>query len=67
MTPLYTTNQLLEYSKYIDRQKEVLKLSTVFNPMEKIEVLEAMETLEKIVKKHLSTLQYIEDALKILR
>jgi hypothetical protein len=65
MTPIYSTNDLLEYSKRLSRQKEVLKISTIFNPIEKIEVLEAIENLEKIVNKRLSRLQDIEDAINL--
>jgi hypothetical protein len=65
MTPIYSTNDLLEYSKRLSRQKEILKISTIFNPIEKIEVLEAIENLEKIVNKRLSRLQDIEDAINL--
>ena len=65
MIPIYNTNDLLEYSKRLSRQKEVLKISTIFNPLEKIEVLEAIENLEKIVNKRLSRLQDIEDAINL--
>lgn len=65
MTPIYNTNDLLEYSKRLSRQKEILKISTIFNPIEKIEVLEAIETLEKIINKRLSRLQDIEDAINL--
>jgi len=65
MTPIYTTNQLIEYSKQLSRQKEVLKLSTVFNPLEKIDVINAIESLEIIVNQRLYTLKDVEDALKL--
>ena len=65
MFPLYNTNHLVEYSKQLDRQREVLKLSTVFSPVEKIEVLEAMNQLETIVNRRLSNLKDIEDATKL--
>lgn len=65
MTPLYTANQLIEYSKDLERQKEVLKLSTIFSPIEKIEVLQAFELLEEKINTRLSRLQDIEDALNL--
>ena len=65
MTPLYTANQLIEYSKDLERQKEVLKLSTIFSPIEKIEVLQAFELLENKINTRLSRLQDIEDALNL--
>lgn len=62
MTPLYTNQQLQDYINSIDRQKEVLAISTIFNPIEKIELLAIYDQLIKIATLRLSFLLDIIDA-----
>lgn len=63
MNPIYTTKELQDYIEKVERQKEVLELSTIFNPIEKIELLEIYNQLIKIAKLRLSYLLDVTDAI----
>ena len=65
MIPLTNTTELIEYSKIIDRQREVLKLSTVFAPREKIIILQIYSDLQAICRTRINHLQDIDEALKL--
>jgi hypothetical protein len=62
MNPIYTTENLQDYIKKIERQKEVLELSTVFNPIEKIEILEIYNKLIKIARLRLGFLKDVSES-----
>ena len=65
MNPIYTTENLQDYIKSVERHKAVLELSTVFNPIEKIEILEIYNQLIKIANIRLGYLLDVSDAVNL--
>lgn len=65
MTLIYTTSDLIEYAKRLERQREILKISPAFSPLEKIEIDSIMKQLHKITINRLAILQDIEDAINL--
>lgn len=65
MTPLTNITELIAYKETIEVQKEALKASTVFAPIEKILILEIYDKQMKIVTGRIHHLQDLQDALKL--
>lgn len=51
MIPINNPQQLIDYGKDIERQKEVLQISTLFNSIEKSDLTEIYNQQLKIVNK----------------
>jgi hypothetical protein len=65
MTTLANLSNLIDYSKDIAVQKQALQLSTIFNPVEKIEIMQIIEALEQKVNTRINTFQDLNDALNL--
>lgn len=62
MNSLQSIPDLQNYAQDIRRQLEALKLSTVFSPMEKIELQGIYKQLLQVTEKRLSDLQNLIDS-----
>lgn len=65
MNPLSTTAELIDYQNRIQRQREVLKLSSVFAPQEKVIVLQIYNDLIAVCTSRINHLKDIKSAINL--
>jgi folylpolyglutamate synthase/dihydropteroate synthase len=65
MTPINTLHDLIEFSKRIDRQKEVLQLSAIFSAIEKKDISEIYNHLQTIANNRIAAINDYQTAINL--